>query len=138
MAYVSQEKKASLAPAVKAICKKYKVKGTLSVSNHSTLVLTIKSGAIDFIENFNKTCSQQPRYNSYQFTPATDNISVNPYWYHEHFSGTAKKFLEEVIGAMKGPDYFDDTDIQTDYFHCSHYFDVSIGRWNKPYVFESK
>ena len=52
MAYVSQDRKKSLAPAIKAVLKKYNVKGTLSVRNHSSLVLTLKSGSIDFIENF--------------------------------------------------------------------------------------
>ena len=51
MAYMSQEKKAKIAPVVKAVLKKYKVKGSLAVRNHSTLVLNIKSGSIDFIEN---------------------------------------------------------------------------------------
>ena len=52
MAYMSQERKQSLAPSIKAVLKKYGVKGTLAVRNHSTLVLNIKSGSIDFIENF--------------------------------------------------------------------------------------
>ena len=52
MAYVSQELKAKLAPAIKSICKKYGVKASIAVSNHSTLVLNIKQGRIDFIENF--------------------------------------------------------------------------------------
>ena len=52
MAYVSQEMKAKLAPTIKAICKKYGIKATLAVRNHSTLVLNIRQGEIDFIENF--------------------------------------------------------------------------------------
>ena len=52
MAYMSQERKQQRAPIIKAILKKYGVKGSLSVRNHSTLVLNIKSGKIDFIENF--------------------------------------------------------------------------------------
>ena len=34
---------------------------------------------------------------------------------------------------MYGDDYFDESDSQTDYFHCSHYIDVNIGRWNEAY-----
>ena len=55
MAYMSQERKANLAPAIKAVLKKYKVKATIAVRNHSTLVVNIKSGSIDFIENFIQT-----------------------------------------------------------------------------------
>ena len=132
MAYVSQEKKASLAPAIKAILKKYGVKGTLSVRNHSTLVLNVKSGKIDFISNFNSTVEQRPGGHRLG-QPAERYIQVNPYWYHEHFSGKAKKFLTEIVAAMKGPEFFDHTDAQIDYFHVAHYFDINIGQYNKPY-----
>lgn len=125
MAYVSQELKAKIAPVVKEICKRYGVKASLAVRHHSSLVLNIKSGRIDFIGNFNETCD--PRH------LAQGSIQVNTYWYHEHFAGAAKDFLAEIIPALKGPDYFDHSDIQTDYFHCSHYIDVNVGRWNKPY-----
>lgn len=133
MAYVSQEKKAKLAPQIKAICKKYGVSGTLSVSNHSTLVLTIKSGVIDFISNYNDVAGNRLQHSSLGFQKATNSISVNPYWYQEHFDGIAKAFIDEIIPAMKGNEYFDDSDIMTDYFHVSHYFDINIGKWNKPY-----
>ena len=136
MAYVSQEKKQSLAPAIKAILKKYGLKGSVSVRHHSTLVLTVKSGKIDFISNYNAIQSKKIRPDHLPFHPATDNLDVNPYWYHEHFDGKALEFLKEVIPAMKGPEYFDHSDIQSDYFHCSHYFDVQIGKWDKPYILE--
>ena len=51
-------------------------------------------------------------------------------------SKMAKKFLAEVIAAMKGPKFFDHSDAMTDHFHVSHYIDINLGRWNKPYVLE--
>ena len=48
MAYVSKELKAALAPKIKAVLKKYNVKGSIAVHHHSSLVLNIKSGAVDF------------------------------------------------------------------------------------------
>jgi hypothetical protein len=129
MAYMSQERKASIAPVVKKILRKYGVKGSLSVHNHSTLTLNIKSGKIDFIKNFNETAD---RLAGNRFTPATDSIDVNPYWYHEHFSGVAKKFLQEIIHAMNAGNH-DNSDIQTDYFDVGWYISVHIGRWNRPY-----
>ena len=133
MAYMSQDHKAKIAVTVKAICKKYGVKGTLSVQNHSTLCLNIKSGPIDFIGNTNAVCSNQPRYNDRQYQPDTTYTQVNPYWYQDHFDGKALKFLKEIVPAMYGPDYYDHSDIQTDYFNCSHYISVNIGKWDKPY-----
>lgn len=134
MAYVSQEMKAKIAPTVKALLKRYGLKGSLSVHHHSTLVLTVGSGRIDFIKNFNTTCERIPRPEHLPFQPAEKSIQVNTYWCHEHFSGAAKDFLVAAVEALKGPDYFDHSDIQTDYFHRSHYVDINIGRWDKPYT----
>ena len=48
MAYVSQETKAKLSPTIKAILKKYKMKGTIAVKHHFSLVVNLQSGPIDF------------------------------------------------------------------------------------------
>ena len=133
MAYMNQERKAARAPKIKEICKRYGVKASLSVNNHSTLVLTVKEGTIDFLGNYNQIAGERFRNRDGHFRPAEDSMDVNPYWYQEHFDGTALAFLNEVIPAMYGDDYYDHSDIQTDYFNCSHYITVTIGRWNKPY-----
>ena len=127
MAYVSQETKAKLAPTIKAICKKYGVKASIAVQHRMTLVLNIKQGEIDFIGNMNRVCKRNEH-------PAVDHIDVNTYWYHEHFDGVAKQFLAEVIPAMEGPDFFNNDDVQSDYFHRSHYIDINVGRWDTPYA----
>lgn len=122
MAYVSQELKAKLSPMIKSICKNYGVKASLAVSNHSTLVLNIKSGSIDFFKSYNRDLNK----------PENGYIQVNPYWYNDHFDGAAKEFLSEVITAMNEGN-FDKSDSQTDYFHVGWYVNVNIGKWNKPY-----
>ena len=127
MAWMNQEKKAALAPAIKAICKKYGVKASLAVHNHSTLVLNIKSGKIDFIDNYNTTVGARYRQCESAY------MQVNPYWYHEHFDGAALAFLSEVIPAMNVGNH-DRSDIQSDYFDVGWYIDVNVGRWNKPYL----
>lgn len=138
MAYMNQEKKAKLAPAIKAVLNKYGVKGSLAVRNHSTLVLNIKSGSIDFVENYIQTDLDQPHARKM----ATDQVDylrkqqaldVNVYWYKEHFSGKALKFLQEVIPLMNAGNH-DRSDIQTDYFDVGWYVDINIGKWNKPYA----
>jgi hypothetical protein len=141
MAYVSQDLKAKLAPTIKRICKKYGIKASIAVRHHSTLVLNVKSGKIDFIGNYIKTDAEK-RYgqpmsaDQVTYIQSKQCLDVNTHWAHEHYSGTAKKFLTEMITAMKGPEFFDHTDAQTDYFHCSHYIDINIGQWNKPYTLE--
>jgi hypothetical protein len=135
MAYVSQERKAQLAPAIKSICKQYGVKASLAVRHHSTLVLNIKSGPIDFIGNFNATIQDRDPSGRKHINQAKDSIDVNPYWYHEHFTGEAKEFLTKVISAMNAGNH-DRSDIQTDYFDVGWYIDVNIGRWDRPYALE--
>lgn len=131
MAYMNQEKKARIAAILKPILKKYGIKGSLAVRNHSTLVLNIKSGSIDFINNFNETVESRPG-GFRNGSPAEKYIQVNPYWYKEHFTGKSKKFLMEVIPTMNSGNH-DNSDIQSDYFDVGWYIDVNIGSWNKPY-----
>jgi len=136
MAYMNQEKKARIAAQVKPILAKYKVKGTLSVRNHSTIVLNIKAGAIDFIQNYLSTDRTSLQYSmseeQYNYVNQKQYLDVNPYHYRNHFSGTAKQFLNEVMAAMNDGNH-DNSDIQTDYFDVGWYVDVNIGQWNKPY-----
>ena len=131
---MSQDRKSELAPAIKAVLKKYGVKGSLAVRNHSTLVLNIKSGPIDFIGNLNKVCAVAPgadRYGAYR--PAVGSIDVNPYHYRDHFDGKALAFLSAVMPVMNTGNH-DNSDIQSDYFDIGWYIDVNIGAWNKPYI----
>ena len=120
MAYVSQKMKKELAPAIKEVLKKYKMKASIAVRNHSTLAVNIKSGAIDFTGNY---------------THGDQYIQVNEYWIDDHYASNtvAKNFLNELLAAMKGPKYFNNDDAQSDYFHRSHYTDINVGNWNKPY-----
>jgi hypothetical protein len=99
MAYVSKQDKLELAPAIKAVLNKYDMKGSISVRNHSTLVVKIKQGAIDFADHF---------------THGEGYIQVNEYWIDQHYNND---------------------DAMVDYFDRSHYTDINIGAWNKPYAF---
>ena len=129
MAHMYQARKNELAPEIKAVCKRYGIKGTLSVRNHSTLVLTIQSGKIDFLSSGKRMGS---------IGQDTDKLdySINPYWYTSHFDGEAKDFLTEVFAAMNKGNH-DNSDVQVDYFDVGWYNDVSIGRYNKPYKLEA-
>lgn len=135
MAYMSQERKATILPVVKEILKRYGVKGTLSVDSHRTLVLNIREGSIDFIGNFNATCGSDLYQIDRGFVPAKDHVSVNVYHYSKHFGGVAKRFLDEVYAAMMVGNY-NNSDIQSDYFDIGWYVDINIGRWNKPYTLD--
>ena len=137
MAYMSQEKKAKIAPKIKAILAKYKVKGSLSVRNHMTLCLTLKSGAIDFIANSNKVCGNDFYQVARGFTPNTNGYDdVNPYHFQNHYDGVALAFMKEVFIAMNDGNH-DHSDIQSDYFNVGWYVDVNVGKLEKHYVVEA-
>jgi len=131
MAYFNQERKAAMAPSIKAICKKYNVKASLAVRHHSTVCLNIKQGAIDFIGNTNKVA--EARAHGQEWRKVEKSIDVNPYWYQEHFDGKALRFLKEVFAVLNGGNH-DNSDIQTDYFDVGWYVDVNVGQWDKPYI----
>lgn len=69
-----------------------------------------------------------------------DYLNVNHY-YTENYSPHAELF-EKIVEIIKtapskagvGDEWFDESDIMTDYFHTAYYFDVGIGTWNTPYV----
>ena len=118
MAYVSQKDKKELAVEIKKVLKKYGMKANIGVRNHMSLYVDVMSGPIDFgLGSHGDGYSQ-----------------VNTYWMHEHYKGIAYKFLKELLDAMKGPKYFNHDDAMTDYFHRSHYTDINIGKYSKPYT----
>jgi|TARA_R110000787_G_scaffold180438_1_gene292571 hypothetical protein len=141
MAYMSQEHKKKLSPAIKAVLKKYGVKGSIGVRHNSSLVVNIKEGVLDFIG-----CAQvhNDLYTEREGLPShkvSGYIQVNPYWSAEWALRAGydviSKFYEELCNAMHGPDYYNNTDAQIDYFDCSHYVDINVGKWNKDYVYIS-
>ena len=137
MAYMNQERKQKITQALKPILAKYKVKGSLSVRNHSTIVLTLKSGAIDFIGNSNRVCGNDFYQVQRGFKPTTSGYDqVNPYWFQDHYDGDAKAFLTEAFKALKSADWYDESDAMIDYFNIAYYVDVNIGKWDKPYILE--
>ena len=138
MAYMNQDNKKKIVEMAKPILKKYGIKATFAVNNHSTLVCNIRSGKIDFIGNQESVerskCYVSPNFTYNKPEPKT-YIEVNTYHYHNHFSGDAKAFLSELITVMNMGNH-DNSDIQTDYFDVGWWIDVNIGKWNKPYILE--
>lgn len=131
MAYMNQERKKVIAANLKPILAKYGVKGSLSVRNHSTIVLTIREGNLTPFEDY------IPRDNGKPFMPfERDHINVNPYHYERHFDGQTLEFLREAFTVLNNGNH-DRSDIMTDYFDVGWYVDVTFGKWNKPYRYNS-
>lgn len=120
MAYMDSKKKAQLAPAIKSVLNKYGMKGSLRVRNHSTLILTVTEGPIDFAAQAHKS------------EDLGTSIQVNVYWIKDHYKGKALAFLSEVKAAMSAGNH-NRSDIMTDYFDVGWYVDINIGAYDKPY-----
>jgi hypothetical protein len=145
MAFVSQEDKKKLAPKIKEVLKKYNMKATISVNNHSTLCVNIKEGELDIVgasmkarlDDFERTeLYRDPRTVKYLASRLDNYVRVNEYWIAETYAEypAIKEFLLELKEAMEGPEFFNHDDSMTDYFFRSHYTDINVGNWEKPYV----
>ena len=133
MAYFSQEMKKELAPVVKKILKQYGLKGSLSVHHHSSFVLNITAGPIDFIKNYYETNKDRPNWCENLTADSLPNhIQVNNYHIDSSYSGKAKEVLLKIKNAMMKGNH-DNSDMMTDYHDVGWYVDINIGRWDKPY-----
>lgn len=132
MAFMNQEKKKQIAAALKIAMKGTGVKYSIAVNNHSTLVMNIKSGPVDFLANAMEVANANPGRNFGRPAVPQKSIQVNTYWYKEHFTGQALAILEKAIPVLNTGNH-DRSDIQSDYFDVGWYVNVNIGQWNKPY-----
>jgi len=132
MAYIGQDTKKLIEPVVNAILRKYGLKGSLSIKHDIDLTLTIHSGAIDFVESYNRIGPTERIL--FTFHPITNGyIQVNPYWYHKDCDGLAKSCLAELIAAMNLGNW-NHSRPEIDYFSVGWYITINIGKWDKPYV----
>ena len=133
MAFITQDKKKALAPAIKAVLKKYDVKGTIGIDNHSTLVVNVKSGVLDFIGEANRKNVEHAERRGEVPYVIEDNYQANSYHAHND-EGVYGEFFTDLITAMKGNAWYDKTDAMVDYFDISYYLSINIGKWDKPYI----
>jgi len=136
MAYMNQEQKNILAPGIKAVLKKYGMKGTIAVRHYSTLIVNVKSGDLDIITNWMD--NPRPYRSLNENVERPEYLTVNQYWIKEHFSGDVRDFLLELCDAMNaapGLENHDRSDTMTDYFDVGWYIEINVGNWNKPYIY---
>lgn len=133
MAYMSQEKKKQIAEKLKIALKGTGLKYSLGVHNHSTLVMKITSGPVDFIQNYRETIQAKPQYNRFMEAQAPHYMRLNDYWYREQFTGKALALLSVIVPILNDGNH-DRSDVQSDYFDVGWYLNVSIGEFQKPYT----
>jgi len=113
MAYVSKEKKARIADALKEVMPKG-WKYSLAVRNHSTIVLTISKAPVQLLKD-GETYTQ-----------------LNHYYLDTRFEGELLETFLKIRAALD-TDNFDNSDHMSDYHHVGHYVSMNIGKWDKPF-----
>lgn len=117
MAYMNQEIKKVIATKLKEVMKQFpKIKYSLSVRHHMTLVMTISQG---------DKCLQPALNRSYE--------SVNTYHIDAIYNPQTAKILNVIKDCMNTGNH-DRSDLQSDYFDVGFYIDISIGSYDKPFV----
>jgi len=107
------------------VLKKYGVKGTIAVRGYSSLVVNIKSGVLDLMGD----CG----------LPNEDSFQVNPYYAEERAKDPKiGSFYGELLAAMKGTKWYNNSDAQIDYFDIAYYVDINVGKWDTGYVYNGE
>jgi len=143
MAHMSQETKKKLSVGIKAVLKKYNVKGSISVQDHSGLVVSLKSGELDLIGNYVSNPNNQECWGRQRDLSDVKDIDVNVYHIDSSFSGEYAEFLNELHDAMLTSEdgsvaNHNNSDVMTDYFDVGWYTYIRVGKWDKPYEYTGK
>jgi hypothetical protein len=134
MAYMTQENKKKIAANLRKALQGSGLRYSLSVHNHSTIKMKVRSGPVDFIQNFNDVVQTKPQYTR-AFDADMTYMRVNDFHYQEQFSGRALDLLSIIIPILNEGNH-NRSDIRSDYFDVGWYVDVSIGEFGKPYRVE--
>lgn len=136
MAYISQDQKKAKAPAMKALCAKYGVKGSLSISNHTGLVLTITEGKLDFISQANTNNQKLAEMRGDKPYTIKGDYEINLYHFADAYTGDVLEFIKQAVAILNDGNH-DRSDSQSDYFDVGWYSYIRIGKWDKPYSLKS-
>jgi len=125
MAFITAKEVKSIRNALK---KEFGKTIKFSVTKHHCSAVNIKvmeSSILDFNEN--------PEYDYHT------NRHVSPYMSsHEKIKEVferVEKIAKMAPGQEGGREWFDKSDIMTDYFHTAYYIFTSVGKWDKPFKF---
>ena len=139
MAFMSQQKKQSIAQNLKkALGTNAKTRGfkySLGVRNHSTIVMRIPSGTIDFLGDYMRTVDTSSDIRDRWVHEPLTYLDINEHSITRCFSGDVLKVLKTIVACLNDGNH-DNSDIMTDYFDVGWYIRISIGSFDKPYILQ--
>jgi hypothetical protein len=121
MAHITTAEVAAIRKELKAQLPEYKFSVCKGAGSHSVSVSILK-GPVDFGATYE---------------------SVNHYWMDRHYADRPAalevlSMIELIIktapASVAGRGWFDESDVQSDYFHTAYYYNIAIGQWDNPYV----
>ena len=128
MAYISAEEVKKIRDKIKKEFKNFKF--SITKEHSMTVNVDILEGDIDFYE-----CLTEKEY--YENRKDRLYIQVNEYHIDKHFTGEAMKMLlriKDIITSCKSHYDRNFGDMGADYADFNYFYNISIGRWDKPYV----
>jgi len=126
MAYVSKGLMAKARTSVKEhFPSKYGWKITCKRSpGHSKLTATIRKAPEKFQKELKSICIDKKNTKIYSSLNRM-NVTNNTY---------LKSIYEELETCLKTDKYYDNSEVQVDYFDCSHFINIQIGEYDKPFI----
>lgn len=128
MAFITADQTRNIKARLKKAYPKFKF--SVRNSNHSSVDVTIVSGPI----KFGYTDDAIHRMTYKPETKEFDYCQINHY-YTENY--THSDILEGIVDIIQKGNH-DNSDIMTDYFDVGWYVHLSVGAWNKPYLYTGK
>lgn len=121
MAYVSVEMTKAVRAALKAKFKDFKF-SVRKDAHCSGLYITILKSPVDLtVDLHGRSYGEINHYH------------VENYKHADIYKSIIKEMFKAT--ASVGCEFYDDSDVQTDYFNCAYYYYLQVGNYDKPYVF---
>lgn len=113
MAYITTQEVAKIRAALKDAFPDFKF--GVRREHGTSVYVSILSGPIDFSD--------------------IEHHDINPYWYDTHHRPQHVDIFSAIFKIIKhaGKEYFNESDLQIDYHHVAFYYNLSVGKYNKPY-----
>jgi len=111
MAYMSKEHAKQIRDNLKKAFPEFKF--SVTITHNTGISVAILSSPLDFSEDLN----------------GSGNIEINHYHIDIYKNAETFKKMYDIINEGN----FDESDLQSDYFHVGFYVYLSVGKWDKVY-----
>ena len=124
MAYISADEVRAIRVALKEKFGSRGFKFGVRNSNQMEVIVTVLCGPTDFSDILKgKECFQ------------INNYYLDDYRQHETFFKEIETIIKTAPATVNGGwVWYNNSDVQSDYFDRAYYYSMRIGAWDKPYV----